>query len=833
MSSRSAIAFLSGLLTLTLVACGGGGGGGGNSPSPPPPPPPPPDVIVGGLIEAPNGQIASTWPLHGLDRWLTLVVPEAAASVPGAIPVPDGTPVDLNRLDADGSIVETIASTTTTGGRYSFNFTDLGLAFNDYYVATAVGGAGIVLRTFVTSEIADVDVESETTVDLVLESVTLGAGTTLNNFTLQELSDLMAATRLVIMLSDVTADIDIPATVAAVKAALSSDPGFVTLLVSAEVPGQTEVGPGDIGTFFPLDDGLSWTFDGTVDVEGITDTYSSTVKVEGTRDVSGTTATVLAATDTSGARFETLLVKTEQGLSDWTNVPAGGPVLDLLRFPPTTGAAIVDENTRTDIGEDLDGDGVTETVTGDISSTVVGFEDVNVPGGNFSNALRVENAISFTGNLSGGGGSFSGSALANTWFAPGVGQVRADAELTATANGQTVTGRVLEELTGGAFPIAINIRNTDDALGAIPSAGDGYLVFACDAVKTPEGFYNTLVPGSGRVGRSMFMGDVHYLGGCQPESAAAAYDGSNHLFVWAKTDNVNNTNIVAVRVNDDGVPLDMNEFFVSSGSSNFSPAVAFDGSNFLVVWNKFDLSGTGGHEIYGARIAPDGTNLGEFPIFTSPGEQVFPDVAFDGTNYLVVWRDTRSGSGPTDDTDVYGVRVSPAGTVLDTPEIAIVTAPRTQGEPKVASSGTNWLVVWNDIGQLGTSPPPDGRIFGKRVAADGSLLDGPASADGIAIGTAAVPNYGAVVGFVGSDYFVAWGVGSYPSFGTAGIFGASVSTDGVRDGAPDSLGTAISGEPLASSWYVQPRIASRGDEALVTWIKRGPNVDVMGVIVRP
>ena len=52
---------------------------------------------------------------------------------------------------------------------------------------------------------------------------------------------------------------------------------------------------------------------------------------------------------------------------------------------------------------------------------------------------------------------------------------------------------------------------------------------------------------------------------------------------------------------------------------------------------------------------------------------------------------------------------------------------------------TNWLVVWNDIDQLGTSPPPDGRIFGKRVAADGSLLDGTAGSDGIAIGTA--PSY--------------------------------------------------------------------------------------------
>jgi len=832
MSYRFASASLSVCFTLFLASCGGGGGGGATPPPPPPPPPPPADVIVGGLVEAPNGQLAGVWPLHGADRWLTLVVSEAAASVPGALPVPDGTAVDLNRLGTDGSIAETLASTTTSGGRYSFNFTDLGLAFDDYYVATAMGGAGIVLRTFVTMETANIDAESETVVDLVLESVTQGGATTLANFTLQELADLTSTTRLIARLAGVAAGIDIPATVADIKAALFAEPGFVTLLASAEAPGQTQAGPGDIGAFFPLDTGLSWTFDGTVAVDGITEHYKSVQQVEGTRDVNGTPTTVLTTTDSDGVRIETLLVKTDRALSDWTNVPSGGSVLEMLRFPPTPGSVIAEQGVVVDLGEDLDGDGTTESVTADLSSTVVGFEDLVLPGGSFAGAVRLESALSFSGTLS-GGGSFSGSAMANSWYAAGVGQVRNDAELTATSGNQTVTGTAVEKLTGGAFQIAANIRNSDDALGAEPSAGDGYLVFACNEVATPEGYYGTLVPGSGRTGRSQFVGDVHYLGGCQPENAAVAYDGTNHLFVWAKTDNAGNTNIVGIRVNDAGVSLDTTEFPVSSGSSNWSPAVAFDGANYLVVWNKFDLSGTGGHEIYGARITPAGANLGEFPVFTSPGEQVFPALAFSGTNYLVVWRDTRSGSGPGEDTDVYGVRVSPAGAVLDSPEIAIVTAPRTQGEPKVASSGGNWLVVWNDIGQLGTSPPPDGRIFGKRVAADGSLLDGPADADGIAIATALVENYGAVVDYVGADYVVVWSVGSYPSFGTAGIYSARVSASGVLAGDPNTLGPSVSGTPPDGSRYVQPRISSGGTEALVTWIKRGPGVDVMGAVIRP
>lgn len=104
-------------------------------------------------------------------------------------------------------------------------------------------------------------------------------------------------------------------------------------------------------------------------------------------------------------------------------------------------------------------------------------------------------------------------------------------------------------------------------------------------------------------------------------------------------------------------------------------------------------------------MTPAGQVLGEFPIFSASGEQVEPVLAFDGTNYLVVWRDTRNGSGPAESTDVYGARVSPVGRVLDPSGIAIATAPGVQGEPSIAFDGTNHFVVWSDVPQLGSSPP--------------------------------------------------------------------------------------------------------------------------------
>ncbi len=130
--------------------------------------------------------------------------------------------------------------------------------------------------------------------------------------------------------------------------------------------------------------------------------------------------------------------------------------------------------------------------------------------------------------------------------------------------------------------------------------------------------------------------------------------------------------------------------------------MAYDGTSFLVVWQD---SRNGNTDIYGARVSGAGAVLDAsgLPIATGVGARSSPSVAHDGTNFLVVWQDSRNGNA-----DIYGARVSATGGVLDSGGIAISTAANRQSSPSVAYSGTNFLVVWEDA-RGGNAPTSTGR----------------------------------------------------------------------------------------------------------------------------
>lgn len=95
-------------------------------------------------------------------------------------------------------------------------------------------------------------------------------------------------------------------------------------------------------------------------------------------------------------------------------------------------------------------------------------------------------------------------------------------------------------------------------------------------------------------------------------------------------------------------------------------------------------------DLAGNVLDPDG-----FPISTGASWEAYPEVAWDGTNFFVVWSDDRN----IDDAyDIYGTRVTPWGEVLDPRGIQLSFEPQMALTPAISYNGSTYLVAWEHAG---------------------------------------------------------------------------------------------------------------------------------------
>jgi len=333
-----------------------------------------------------------------------------------------------------------------------------------------------------------------------------------------------------------------------------------------------------------------------------------------------------------------------------------------------------------------------------------------------------------------------------------------------------------------------------------------------------------------------FMVDtaIHYgTASTQQCNPSVAFDGNNYLVVWTDwRDTLFNTSVLAARVTPDGTVID-NEA-ITIDTMGVYASVGFDGTNYLVVdW---------GWGIQGFRVTPTGEVLDSTAIVISSSDGWQQALAFDGANYLVVWEDYRDSVS-----QIYGARVSPTGAVLDTAGIAIGTGPHRLVCPAITFDGTNFLVVWevrdpttayicgtlvSPAGQAldsgfvvdsasqiddmyGPTATSDGTnslvvwhdftlgMRGALVASGGSVVD-----SGIAIAPADVGYAGHAALYDGTDYLVAWKAWSPVDC----ILASRIS----RAGVPlDTPGVYVSAPPQA--FTDNPAVAFDGNRYFVAW----------------
>lgn len=267
------------------------------------------------------------------------------------------------------------------------------------------------------------------------------------------------------------------------------------------------------------------------------------------------------------------------------------------------------------------------------------------------------------------------------------------------------------------------------------------------------------------------------------QSPAVAFDGTNYLVVWQDNRDYGHWDIYGARVSPEGEVLDADGIAISAAlDGQYSPAIAFDGTNYLVVWEDSRNGGTYAYDIYGARVTTSGVVLDGtgIAIATEVNYQQHPAVAFDGTNYLVVWDDFRAGAS-----DIYGARVSRTGSVLDIGGRAISSGGGGKQYPAIAFDGSDYLVVWDDT-RNGSFD-----IYGSRVSTGGAVLD----ASGVAVSVAAREQQYPALAFDGTDFLAVWQDrrnGTSYDIGNYQVYGARLNISGdLLD--PDGFPVSASG----------------------------------------
>lgn len=203
-----------------------------------------------------------------------------------------------------------------------------------------------------------------------------------------------------------------------------------------------------------------------------------------------------------------------------------------------------------------------------------------------------------------------------------------------------------------------------------------------------------------------------------------ASDGADFLLAWTE-----GASLRAARVSGaTGAVLDSPALTLTTTmvgvvyerqSKEHPVAVAFDGTSYVLAWTDRRYAAVGGWDIFAARVSPAGALLDPAGILVSsePTSQLEPSAASRPGETLLTWLDERNEF--FEGTDVYGARVSSAGTVLDPGGLVVARAPGRQRYASTAWNGATWTVTFSDTRRTFFN---DEDIYMARLSSAGALL---------------------------------------------------------------------------------------------------------------
>lgn len=264
------------------------------------------------------------------------------------------------------------------------------------------------------------------------------------------------------------------------------------------------------------------------------------------------------------------------------------------------------------------------------------------------------------------------------------------AQLVST-NGAVVGARILTGRTGG--------------IPFVASGGTNFLLCWSDNRLAAGGgndqVYGQFVSGSGTlVGSPFTFGPTNEEQNMEAGGGSLlAFDGRNYLAVWdtGAFHDASSGDVHGALFNQSGALVAPVISITSGAAAALAPAVTFGKTNYLVVWNNQRSDGSGLFDVYGEFISTNGAPGPAFAISQTPTPSYNPGcVAFDGSDFMVVWnKDVGPGYPNPAIWNLYGRLVSPAGTFPGN-EVAMVTRTNSPVHPALASDGANYLLAWGE-----------------------------------------------------------------------------------------------------------------------------------------
>ncbi len=247
-----------------------------------------------------------------------------------------------------------------------------------------------------------------------------------------------------------------------------------------------------------------------------------------------------------------------------------------------------------------------------------------------------------------------------------------------------------------------------------------------------------------------------------------AFDGTNFLFA-IQGDNQNQYSVTAQLVSSSGSLVGSR---ISLGQTGSSQMVAFDGTNFLMVWgDSFPIFGNSNlyqtGNIYGQFISNSGTLIGSsFTLVTGVNRKFGMGrggITFHDTTYLLTYL---QGGDHTD--YLYAQRINKSGNLVGSPvQISLGYA----RECAVAYDGTNYLIAWCKV----SHPQTDKDIYGQFLSKNGVLVGSNFLIDG----SDNASDNPVTMTFDGTNYFVAFHEQADDTIGHWNLYARLVSTSGT------------------------------------------------------